>query len=210
MQNLSAIHIPSTRPSSTRYTGIVFAALVNGVVIWAIVSGLHIRPSPPQPPDTTVKILKQDVQPTPPMKQPSVKMVTPTMPSTPTVPRPIIPIEQPNNQNPITVTTQQQPVTPQVPDSQAFGIMGTHTTPPYPADARRLDQQGVATLQLSIDANGIVTSATVKASSGYPELDQTAIDWVVGHWRYKPAVQNGTAVASTAVAAVKFDLKNAR
>jgi periplasmic protein TonB len=132
------------------------------------------------------------------------------MPTTPVVPQPIIPMQQPD-QTPINVTTQQQqPTTPQVPDSAASGMTETHTTPPYPADARNLSQQGTVTLALTIDATGAVTNAQVKASSGYPDLDQTAVNWVIAHWRYKPAIQSGVPVASTSLAAVKFDLRQAR
>jgi protein TonB len=210
MQNLSAMHLPSTRPASTRYTGIAFAALINGVAIWAILNGLNFHPNPPPPPDTTIHILKPDALPTPTTKPPQPVFLRPTMPTTPVVPQPIIPMQQPD-QTPINVTTQQQqPTTPQVPDSAASGMTETHTTPPYPADARNLSQQGTVTLALTIDATGAVTNAQVKASSGYPDLDQTAVNWVIAHWRYKPAIQSGVPVASTSLAAVKFDLRQAR
>jgi len=55
-----------------------------------------------------------------------------------------------------------------------------------------------------------VTAAQVTNSSGVAELDQTAVDWVVAHWKYRPAMQNGLAVASTADAEVVFNLKNAK
>jgi periplasmic protein TonB len=210
MQNLNAIHLPGTRPTSTRYTGIAFAALINGVAVWAILNGLNLHPNPPPPPDTTIRVLTPDTPPVPPMKQPAVKMIIPTMPSTPTVPPPIIPVQQPTDQPPITVTTQQQPLVPPIPDSAASGMTDTHTTPPYPAGARNLSQQGTVTLALSIDATGAVTNAQVKNSSGYSDLDQTAVDWVIAHWRYKPAIQNGQPVASTSMAAVKFDLRQGR
>lgn len=210
MQNLSAMHIPTTRPTSTRYTGIVFAALINGVAIWAIMNGLNIHPSLPKLPDTTIQILKPDAQPTPTIKPPPVNMVKPTTPTETVVPKPDIQIQTQPVENTIATTTQPQPVTPQVPDSAASGMSDTHTTPPYPADARNLSQQGTVTLMLSIDAIGVVTNAQVKTSSGYPELDQTAVNWVIAHWRYKPAIQNGQPVASTSLAAVKFDLRQAR
>jgi outer membrane biosynthesis protein TonB len=46
-------------------------------------------------------------------------------------------------------------------------------------------------------------------SSGFPELDQAAVAWVVSHWKYKPAVQGGVTVTSQSQAAVRFDLKQA-
>ena len=64
-------------------------------------------------------------------------------------------------------------------------------------------------LHINISAQGDVTTATVSKSSGVPELDQTAVDWVIKHWKYKPATNNGTAVASTSDAQVVFNLKNA-
>lgn len=212
MQNPSATyHLQSVRSPSSRYVGLAFTAAINVAVIWAIINGLTHRESPPPLQPTHITFVKPDVLPTPTTKPPPPTMIKPTMPVVPVVPPPFIPMEQPSNQSPITVTTQpQQAVTPLTPDSQASSIADTHTTPPYPAVARRLDQQGVVTLQLSIDQTGAVSNATVRASSGYPDLDQTAVEWVVGHWRYKPATQNGTAVASTAAAAVKFDLKSAR
>jgi protein TonB len=210
MQNPGAIYAShSARPTSTRYTGIAFAALVNGVAIWAILNGLTFHPGPPPPPPTTIQFLQPEAPPTPPMKQPPVTLVKPTMPATPVVPQPVIPIQQSTEQNPITVTTQPQPANPPIADSGPSGLMDTHSTPPYPADARNLSQQGTVTLALSIDATGAVTNAQVKVSSGYPELDQTAVSWVMAHWRYKPAIQNGAAVASATLAAVRFDLKNA-
>lgn len=211
MQNLSAIHLPSTRPASTRYTGIAFAALVNGVAIWAILNGLNFHPNPPPPPTTTIQVLKPDVQPTPPMKLPQVTLTKPTTPTqTVVVPKPDIQVQTQPDQSTIATTTQPQVITPQVPDSAASGMTETHTTPPYPADARNLSQQGTVTLALTIDATGAVTNAQVKASSGYPDLDQTAVNWVIAHWRYKPAIQSGVPVASTSLAAVKFDLRQAR
>jgi protein TonB len=210
MQNLNAMHLPSTRPISTRYPGIAFAALVNGVAIWAIINGLHFRASPPPPQPTTISFVKPDLQPTPAIKPPQPVMVKPATTTELVVPKPDFKVDTQPDQTQIATTTQTEPTTPQIPDSAASGMTDTHSTPPYPAAARNLSQQGTVTLMLSIDATGAVTNAQVKNSSGYPELDQTAVNWVIAHWRYKPAIQNGAPVASTSLAAVKFDLRQAR
>jgi protein TonB len=96
-----------------------------------------------------------------------------------------------------------------VPDSGAAGISSSHSTPPYPVEARNAAHQGTVLLQLTVSPRGDVVAAMVVASSGYPELDQTAVDCVIAHWKYKPAIQNGVSVTSQTRAAVKFDLKQA-
>ncbi|MEI9996881.1 MAG: energy transducer TonB [Rhizomicrobium sp.] len=94
-------------------------------------------------------------------------------------------------------------------DRGAVAVAGTHTTPPYPALESRLGHTGTVTLTVMVAPDGNVASASVAQSSGFPELDQAAIAWVVGHWKYKPALESGNAVASRTLAAVKFDLTQA-
>ena len=56
-------------------------------------------------------------------------------------------------------------------DSAAFGVASTHSTPPYPLDARALGHAGTVLLQITISPQGDVVSATVVQSSGFAELD---------------------------------------
>lgn len=90
----------------------------------------------------------------------------------------------------------------------AVGIMSTHTVPPYPAIARRLGEEGKVTLRLAVSAEGRVTEAEIVTSSGREDLDQTARAWIVAHWAYKPALDNGLAVASQVLATVTFSLSD--
>jgi len=96
------------------------------------------------------------------------------------------------------------------PPTGAVGVMSTHTIPAYPALAIRSHEQGTVTLRLSVAADGSVSDAVVEASSGSSRLDEAAVAWVIAHWRYKPAMKEGLPVASTTLAAVRFNLKDAR
>lgn len=92
----------------------------------------------------------------------------------------------------------------------AVGILSTHTVPPYPPVALRMDAEGKVTLRLSVSAEGRVTRADIVTSSGREDLDQAAQTWILAHWTYKPAQDNGVAVASQVLAMVTFSLSNPR
>ena len=92
----------------------------------------------------------------------------------------------------------------------AVGIVSTHTAPPYPPIARRIGAEGKVTLRLTVSTEGRVTQADVESSSGHDELDQTAQQWIMAHWAYKPAQENGVPVVSHVLATVTFNLAAAR
>ena len=89
-------------------------------------------------------------------------------------------------------------------------LTATHTVPPYPPIARRLGVEGKVTLRLTVSAEGRVSAAEIVTTSGRDDLDQTAEQWIMAHWFYKPALANGTPVASKARATVTFSLTNER
>jgi protein TonB len=142
--------------------------------------------------------------PTPKINQPSQPVVDPIVPH--------IDVETPPPVNATPLTPPTGPVINTTPplDSAAAGVMNTHTIPPYPTEARALSHQGTVVLSMSVSASGDVVNASVAQSSGYPELDQAAVAWVMAHWKYKPALQAGQPMPSQTQAAVKFDLKLAR
>ena len=76
--------------------------------------------------------------------------------------------------------------------------------------AVRLAEEGVVRLRLAITPQGAVSEATILRSSGYDNLDQAARDWILAHWRYRPATRGDAAVASTTEVQVNFNLKDAR
>ena len=95
-------------------------------------------------------------------------------------------------------------------DRAPVSIAATHTTPPYPAPARRAGIEGIVTLRLTVLADGHVGQAEVAVSSGHGLLDEAAQAWIVGHWTYKPALKDGVPAVSHATALVTFSLENSR
>lgn len=193
-----------------RIAGIGFVAVLHVIVLWAIVVGL-VQKIAQTPPPGPITARFDPVKPVPPPPAPKMPVVTVDDPVTASVPKPIIDIqpETPTHTDAKPPHTPLPPVTATVADTPALGIVATHTIPPYPLLERRLGEQGTVTLRLMISPQGIVTGADIVKSSGYPGLDQGAIAWVMAHWKYKPAVQNGSPVASQTTAAVMFSLRNA-
>ena len=132
-----------------------------------------------------------------------------------TAEKPIFETDRPPIDNKaIHADTDQKPVVvavrPVVPDRGVVGITATHTVPPYPPIARRIGAEGKVTLRLTVTAEGRVSEADVVTSSGRDDLDQTAQQWIMAHWTYKPAMANGAPVVSKTLATVTFNLINER
>lgn len=77
--------------------------------------------------------------------------------------------------------------------------------PDYPAEARRLRQQGRVLLDVAVSAAGQPTSVSVKQSSGVAVLDAAALA-AVRRWTFEPARTGGRAVAARVEIPVRFEL----
>jgi protein TonB len=87
---------------------------------------------------------------------------------------------------------------------------GRRNAPPdYPAESRRRGEEGVVRLALRVGIDGRVEDAQVATSSGFPRLDQAAVE-AARRWRFRPATQGGLPVAATLPTAVHFRLTDAR
>jgi protein TonB len=80
------------------------------------------------------------------------------------------------------------------------------TPPAYPRLSARLGEQGKTVLLVELDEVGRVAKADVKISSGFPRLDEAAVN-AVKTWRCSPARRNGVAARSVASQPFNFNLK---
>ncbi|MDD5349636.1 MAG: TonB family protein [Chthoniobacteraceae bacterium] len=81
----------------------------------------------------------------------------------------------------------------------------TNPKPVYPPEARRNHQEGVVLLSVEIGADGQPKSVAIKRTSGFPLLDQSAVQ-AVRRWTFEPATTAGLPVATRADIPVRFSL----
>jgi len=77
--------------------------------------------------------------------------------------------------------------------------------PPYPDDKRRLEEEALLKLRLTIDERGrvVVVDPVGRAD---PSFLASARKHLIAHWKYKPATEDGRPVASTTVVTLRFQL----
>jgi protein TonB len=68
------------------------------------------------------------------------------------------------------------------------------TQPAYPSASIRFGEEGNLDVEVLVGRNGRVVDARVARSSGYPRLDQAAIEEARRMWRLKPGSVGGEAV----------------
>ncbi|WP_424810984.1 energy transducer TonB [Roseococcus sp. YIM B11640] len=81
-----------------------------------------------------------------------------------------------------------------------------NTAPAYPEPSRLANEQGSVAVDLTVNAEGRVTSAVVARSSGFPRLDAAALR-AVEQWRFRPATADGMAVPGAIRTTVHFRLQ---
>lgn len=77
--------------------------------------------------------------------------------------------------------------------------------PPYPPSKILSEEEAVLTLRLSIDEHGRVAAVEPVGRTDRDFLD-AARRYLMAHWRYQPAMDDGRAVASSMVITLRFEL----
>lgn len=173
-----------------------------------------------------IDVIHVPLKPPPPPPPPSPDPVAqrPSAPSTVTRVPVIVPIPGPTPEPLVTgpTTTTPDPVVgpaivpqPYVPEppipaivrkAARFVTPADLVRPPYPLSKQRLGEEARLKLSLTIDPRGRVTSVAPVGPADAAFLD-AARRHIVRHWRYQPASEGGTAVASTIVVTLTFTLE---
>jgi TonB family protein len=106
-----------------------------------------------------------------------------------------------------------QPAIPRILFDQTGETRGRFTSvkplkterPLYPRMAREQGWHGKVVLRARITAEGTVRDATVQESSGFPILDDSAVQ-AIKAWSFEPAKNGEFAVATTVALPIRFDL----
>jgi len=84
---------------------------------------------------------------------------------------------------------------------------GSNPKPVYPAIARRRGWEGKVLLKVDVSAEGLSQSVRLHQSSGYEELDDSAIT-AVEKWQFSPAKRGGESVPCTVIVPIIFTLNS--
>lgn len=94
---------------------------------------------------------------------------------------------------------------PPVTDSQSPEYL-SNPKPPYPAGMRQRRIQGSVGVRIAVSPQGLPTAVDITQPSGHAEFDFTTRNWILRHWRFRPAKRGGAAVASSITTTVRFRL----
>ncbi len=83
-----------------------------------------------------------------------------------------------------------------------------NSRPPYPSSARQSGHEGTVTVRIRLNEEGRPEWTSVVRSSGFPELDQSALEHIRANWRFYPAEKYGKPISWTVEVPVVFSLKN--
>lgn len=79
--------------------------------------------------------------------------------------------------------------------------------PSYPPMSRRLGETGKVFLRVHVQPTGLPDQLEIRTSSGFPRLDNAALE-AVKRWRFIAAKQGNDTVAAWVVVPVSFSLEN--
>ncbi|TWO80041.1 energy transducer TonB [Denitratisoma oestradiolicum] len=77
--------------------------------------------------------------------------------------------------------------------------------PRYPASSRRAREEGTVVLVVRVSAEGLAEEVSIRQGSGYPALDQAALE-AVRRWRFLPVPRGEQRLAASVVVPVEFSL----
>jgi len=181
---------------SRRAIGFIATALLHVLIVYGLITGLARSVVEVIKGPIETKIIEEieeakDEPPPPPPKF--------DKPPPPFVPPPEIAITTTTEAAPAAITsTTQRPVAP-VAEAPAIPPKANPRRPPpqpeYPPSSRRNGEEGAVVLLLYVLEDGKVGEAKVQTSSGWPKLDEAAVNEALRTWRLVPGQKGGKPIA---------------
>lgn len=205
----------SRKTASQQLTGISFVVGLHLVGIYLVASGLaHQAVQTVMGPIETkvieeVKPQQEELPPPPPKLQTPPPYVPPpdldvAIEAPPPTSAPTTAISNVSNK-PVPAA----PAAPPAPDVEARldpkARRNAWSEDNYPAASRRLGEQGDVILAVLVNADGSVGEVKVEKSSGFPRLDEAAVDFYKKA-KYLPAMKDGKPIAGWKTLKVTFKL----
>ncbi|MDQ3079792.1 MAG: TonB family protein [Pseudomonadota bacterium] len=216
---------PAARSGSPRTLVLVAAGHVVAIALVLTARSEYVSNPKADPPDV---IFIDPVKPPPPPPPPTMDPAQPRQSQQSTIDRPPVIIPTPGPaadrvaEGPAVTTfdpvignavepqpliiPEPRPVPAVVRKAARFITPADRIRPPYPASKQSLGEEAKLRLSLAIDTNGRVTSVTPVGAADNAFLE-AARRHIVRHWRYQPATEGGTAIASTIVVTLTFTLE---
>jgi len=221
-------------PATPRSPGVLAAVVLAHAGVLALLLTEARTPQPPLTPPTPlfVRMIElPSVQPAPaaapqpPKPQPAPKpKPAPVLAATPTVPQPVaVPAPQPPQPEPPAELPQPAPMPAPAPvPSEAPRPAAApqplvaprfnaeyldNPKPAYPSISRRMGEEGEVRLRVYVDTAGAAQQVEIERSSGFPRLDQAALE-TVKRWRFVPARQGNQPVAAWVIVPIQFTLRS--
>jgi periplasmic protein TonB len=196
------------QPGAKRGGAIVAAIVIHMGLLYLLASGLGALPKFTAEPETVMISVPADPTETKP-EQPLAR-VDPKLsePEVPVIPEPDIVVENVPQQTAVQAVTTDtaQPVSEVV--DEKIRVLQNYE-PPYPPGALRREEEGTVYVRITVTPQGRVTDASIERSSGFNELDQTALK-AIRNWRFAAAKRGGQSVATSAVVPVVFKIRDRR
>ena len=205
-------------------TALLFIVGSHAVLIAAVMTAKMDLPVKFIPDITRVRLLPNDPPPPEPLPPPPKPERTPPQDSRLDRPDIIVPTPVPDgavandpplplppNPGPIGPSVDPVPLkpTPTVPVRVGPRFATPHhlIEPPYPVDKQRLEEEAVLRLTLSIDERGRVVAVEPVGRTDRSFLE-SARRHLIANWRYKPATEDGKAIAWSTVITLTFRIEN--
>lgn len=80
--------------------------------------------------------------------------------------------------------------------------------PHYPPKLRQRRVEGCVEICIMVQADGTPAEVQITTGSGNHLLDSHVRNWVLQHWHFHPAFQNGIAVTAMVKTSIRFELNN--